>query len=244
MRWHVVSSILVACLCAAYYGMLPTLKLSSVDALELFALEQSRDLVNASDVLLKTHNTFSGIGCAAGQTRDNVAVALAAYLADVPEFVRTSILQKALPKADGDFSSTIETEKSSDGKTTFVLGFWHSQLHGNTIESCISVAGTEVELADKVIGTSVRKVQNTVGYVSCKCSFGAYFCSQCPLLEESEERVPLLVPTRISLRQQKEMQLALKAHAVKKIQEFKRKPGLLSSLQPEESDDAVRMPLV
>lgn len=186
-------------------------------SLHTFAAQEEAELANYSDVPLGTHASFHGIGCVKAQTLDEAKRGLEKYLDDVPPNVRTRILEKALPADVAESSSRYESDLTIDGNIVFILAFWHTVATNYEVNSCVSLAGGSAKPADRIIGTSTRKVQRTVGYTECNCKFRQYFCSSCPLVEEEEETVPLSVPVRWSAKQHNDMRRAIQRQSIDMI---------------------------
>lgn len=183
--------------------------------LRAFALQEQTELANSTDVPLGLYSTYAGVGCVTAASREEAAAALGEVLGDVPPEIQTRILAMALPPA-GESSNRYENNMSIDGEHTYILAFWHTIASAEEVKSCVSVAGAAAKPADRVVGTTTKKTQRTVGYTPCKCIAG-YFCSSCPLLEEMEETVPLSVPVRWTAKQHREMQLVLRRQSVDMI---------------------------
>jgi hypothetical protein len=217
-------SILVGCasVFVFYYGykFSSPLVQDSAAALQAFAAQEENELLNATDVPLGVHASFSGIGCVTTETREEAASAFRESLADVPPDILTKILARALPPADGESSARYESDDTVDGKHTYILAFWHTYSETNKVKSCISLAGGKVKPADRIVGMTTKKAKKMVGYTKCGCKLGGYFCSSCPLVEETEESVPLSVPVRWSAKQHRDMQLVLRKQSIEMIKSY------------------------
>ena len=186
-------------------------------ALQAFAAQAESELQNASDVPLSDCSSFAGVACTEGLSAADVSATLRAALDDVPPSILDRILAKALPKENGESSARFETDLTLEGKHTYILAFWHTVTTDASIKSCVSLAGGTAKPADRVIGTTTKKKQTTVGFTACNCKFSNYFCSSCPLVEEEEESVLLTVPVRWSKKQHTQMQLALRKQSIEII---------------------------
>jgi len=173
---------------------------------------------NVTDLPVQGILDYTSAICVASTGYNKTRSELNAQLAQIPDIIRSQILDQAIPlNCSTNIHNSMRVSDSDNMQLRSFFGLWNTSCDDDyNYQTCVLISGSSVHIAEEmVVGVQKNRTLKHLGTRSCECIF-SIFCKTCPIVEEIEiEAIVLRSRDPLTLRQHRELHAMLIDRAVR-----------------------------